>query len=245
MIAKSKLGGEVVQMTKFEFNTTSKKIYKRDFRIKLVRLALLILLLFLILLYFILSIIYEVGRFTIILDRDLSWNKGIVLYENLNAKTVSRRLEASRIENMDNISIDWLPENIDTEAEGSHNGDNYIAYTFYIENEGKDSVNYWYSIPIDDVILNVDEAVRVMVYLNGERNVYAKLNGKTEEPEKDTKAFYSDDTVMLESRQDFAPGDIDRFTIVIYIEGDDPDCTNALLGGEMKMHMDITEEHID
>lgn len=50
---------------------------------------------------------------------------------------------------------------------------------------------------------------------------------------------------MLESRQDFAPGDIDRFTIVIYIEGDDPDCTNALLGGEMKMHMDITEEHID
>lgn len=245
MIAKSKLGGEVVQMTKFEFNTTSKKIYKRDFRIKLVRLALLILLLFLILLYFILSIIYEVGRFTIILDRDLSWNKGIVLYENLNAKTVSRRLEASRIENMDNISIDWLPENIDTEAEGSHNGDNYIAYTFYIENEGKDSVNYWYSIPIDDVILNVDEAVRVMVYLNGERTVYAKLNGKTEEPEKDTKAFYSDDTVMLESRQDFAPGDIDRFTIVIYIEGDDPDCTNALLGGEMKMHMDITEEHID
>lgn len=232
-------------MTKFEFEITSKKIYKRDLRIKVIRLALLILLIFLILLYFILSIIYEAGRFTIILDRNLSWEKGIVLYEKLGEKVVSRKLEAERFDEMDNISIDWLPQNIDTEAEGSHNGDNYLAYTFYIENEGKDAVNYWYSMPIDDVILNVDEAIRVMVYLNGEKTVYAKLNGYTEEPEEGTKAFYSDDTVMLESRQDFAPGNIDKFTIVVWIEGDDPDCTNALLGGELKMHMDITEEHID
>ena len=34
------------------------------------------------------------------------------------------------------------------------------------------------------------------------------------------------------------------FTIVIYLEGDDPDCIDSLIGGEMKMHMDITEEHI-
>ena len=202
-------------MTKFEFEITSKKIYKRDLRIKVIRLALLILLIFLIVLYFILSIIYEAGRFTIILDRNLSWEKGIVLYEKLGEKVVSRKLEAERFDEMDNISIDWLPQNIDTEAEGSHNGDNYLAYTFYIENEGKDAVNYWYSMPIDDVILNVDEAIRVMVYLNGEKTVYAKLNGYTEEPEEGTKAFYSDDTVMLESRQDFAPGDIDKFTIVV------------------------------
>ena len=232
-------------MTKFEFEITSKKIYKRDLRIKVIRLALLILLIFLIVLYFILSIIYEAGRFTIILDRNLSWEKGIVLYEKLGEKVVSRKLEAERFDEMDNISIDWLPQNIDTEAEGSHNGDIYLAYTFYIENEGKDAVNYWYSMPIDDVILNVDEAIRVMVYLNGEKTVYAKLNGYTEEPEEGTKAFYSDNTVMLESRQDFAPGNIDKFTIVVWIEGDDPDCTNALLGGELKMHMDITEEHID
>lgn len=232
-------------MTKFEFETTSKKIYRRDFRIRIIRLALLILLIFLVILYFTLSIVYGAGKFTVILDRNLNWDKGIVIYEKLEDKVVSRKLEASTLDTMDNISIAWLPENIDTEAEGGHNGDNYIAYTFYIENEGEDTINYWYSIFIDDVILNVDEAIRVMVYLNGEKTVYAKLNGFTEEPELDTKAFYSDDTVMLESRQDFTPGSVDRFTIVIFIEGDDPDCTNALLGGELKMHMDITEEHID
>lgn len=232
-------------MTKFEFEKASRKIYKRDLRIKLVRLSLLILLIFLIILYFILAIVYEAGRFTVILDRNLQWDKGIVIYEKLAEKKISRRLEASRFDQMDNISIDWLPKNLDTEAEGSHNGDNYIAYTFYIENEGKDTINYWYTMPIDSVILNIDEAIRVMVYLNGEKQVYAKLNGYTEEPEKNTKAFYSDDVVMLESRQDFKPGDIDKFTVVVFIEGDDPDCTNALLGGELKMHMDITEEHVD
>lgn len=232
-------------MTKFEFETTSKKIYRRDFRIRIIRLALLILLIFLIMLYFTLSIVYGAGKFTVILDRNLNWDKGIVIYENLENKVISRRLEAATLDTMDNISIAWLPENLDTEAEGGHNGENYIAYTFYIENEGEETINYWYSILIDDVILNVDEAIRVMVYKNGEDTVYAKLNGFTEEPEVDTKAFYSEDTVMLESRQDFTPGSIDKFTIVIWIEGDDPDCTNALLGGEMKMHMDITEEHID
>ena len=45
-------------------------------------------------------------------------------------------------------------------------------------------------------------------------------------------------------REGFKPGDIDKFTIVIFIEGDDPDCLDPLIGGEMKMHMDIKEEHI-
>ena len=232
-------------MTKFDFETTSKKIYRREFRIKIIRLALLILLLFLIMLYFILMIIYDVGHFTVVLGQSLRTDKGIVIYDSLQEKVVSKRLEAPKLDVMDNISIDWLPANIDTEGDGGHNGENYIAYTFYIENEGNETINYWYSALIDDVILNVDEAIRFMVFLNGERTVYAKRNGYTEQAELGTVSFYSNDTVMQECRQDFKPGDIDRFTIVIFIEGDDPDCTNALLGGELKMHMDITEEQID
>ena len=49
---------------------------------------------------------------------------------------------------------------------------------------------------------------------------------------------------MLEQRKNFKSGDIDKFTIVIWIEGDDPDCIDDLIGGEMKMHMEVTEEHI-
>ena len=56
--------------------------------------------------------------------------------------------------------------------------------------------------------------------------------------------FYSDKEVAVEQRKDFQPGEVDKFTIVVFIEGDDPECLDNLIGGEMKMHMDITEEHI-
>lgn len=65
---------------------------------------------------------------------------------------------------MDNITESWLPQDIDTSKAGAHNGDNYIAYTFYIANEGKEITNYWYQINILDVIKNVDDAVRIKVY---------------------------------------------------------------------------------
>ena len=91
---------------------------------------------------------------------------------------------------MYNISIDWIPSNINNESDGSHNGDNYIAYTFYVANQGNESIDYWYSIIIDDVIKNVDEAVRVMIFLNDEKTVYAKKNSYTGMEEKDTNSFW-------------------------------------------------------
>ena len=51
--------------------------------------------------------------------------------------------------------------------------------------------------------------------------------------------------IILEERKEFTPGDIDKFTIVVWLEGDDPDCVNAIIGGEIKMHMNIREEHLD
>ena len=123
-------------------------------------------------------------------------------------------------------------------------GDNYIAYTFYVENEADETIHYWYKILIDDTVKNVDEAIRVAVYLNGEKTVYAKANRYTSQPERNTVAFKDSETVMLEQRRDFRSGDIDKFTVVMWVEGDDPDCIDDLIGGEMKMHMVITEEHV-
>ena len=165
------------------------------------------------------------------------------MYEKLNEKDERKILKVDQLEFVDNISINWLPADIDSQGEGTHNGPNYIAYTFYLENKGADSINYWYKIVVDDVVKNVDEAIRVMIYRNGEREVYSKKNSRTGEAEAGTIAFKDDITVTEQQRTGFNPGDIDRFTIVIWVEGDDPDCVDALIGGMMKMHMDITEEH--
>ncbi len=166
------------------------------------------------------------------------------MYEKKDEKEDKRILKATKVDFMDNISVKWLPQDIDNQGDGSHNGNNYLAYTFYLENKGVNVINYWYEIDVDDVIKNVDKAIRVMTILNGEKTIYAKENEETKQPEEGTKTFYSSKEVCVEQREGFKPGDIDKFTIVIFIEGDDPDCLDPLIGGEMKMHMDIKEEHI-
>lgn len=222
----------------------SEKLKRREKNIRIIKLGILIIALFLIIIYFLLRLFYEGGAFTVALDDELARKSGLVMYERLSEKDEKKILKVEQLEFVDNISINWLPTDIDTQGEGTHNGDNYIAYTFYIENKGADTINYWYTILVDDVVKNVDRAIRVMVFRNGEKEVYAKANERTGQAETGTIAFKNDLTVLEKQRKDFKSGDIDRFTIVIWIEGDDPDCVDALIGGMMKMHMDITEEHI-
>lgn len=224
---------------------TADKLKRRKKYSKVSKIVVLILLILLTVTYFILGVIYNGGRFTVTLDNSFALDSGIVLYDSLERKDAKKKLYADSIDFMDNISYDWIPKDIDSIGDGGHNGDNYIAYTFYIENQGTEVIHYWYNIYIDDVIKNVDEAVRIMVFQNGEKKIYAKVNSVTKEAEKDTIEFYSNEVPVLEGRYDFAPGDVDKYTIVVWIEGDDPDCVNALIGGEIKMHMEITEEHIE
>lgn len=222
----------------------AERVYRKKVFSRLIKIAFLLLIIFISIVYLFLYIIYDGGRFTVNLDRNLSNRKNIFLSEDGKMNSKTRQLSADTIDYMDNISIKWLPTEIDTEATGAHNGDNYIAYTFYVVNAGKEKVHYWYEVDVDDTVKNVDEAIRIMIYQNGTPTVYAKKNKTTKKKEPGTKKFVSKDIAVLEQRKNMKPGTKDRYTIVIWIEGDDPECKNDLLGGEIKMHMDITEEHI-
>jgi len=231
-----------------EVIVTAEKVKKRKKWKRLIWLALLFFSLFLIITYVILSVIYDVGNFTVALDRSLI-DGGMVLYESRSDRTPRRRLYAENLLTMDNISYRWLPNNIDREADGSHNGENHIAYSFYVENRGRNVIHYWYEVNVDSVFRNVDEAIRIRIYHNHVPTVYAKKSAVTGEPENIphiTEPFREDigHTIILEQRRDFEPGDYDRFTIVIWIDGDDPECLNPLIGGAMKLHMRFVEQQI-
>lgn len=233
-------------MAKNVIVTASKVKWWHSFGKKL-KITVLLLLLFLIVIYIVLSFNMGVGSFYVSIKNNAQLESGMAIYESQKDPTPKRKLSADNLQFMDNISIKWLPDNIQNEAEGSHNGDNYIAYTFYVENQSNTIFNYWYEFSIDDVIKNVDEAVRIMIFVNDEKTVYAKPNNLDGEPEKDTKPFLQreDGIVILEQRKNLIPSEIDKITVVIWIEGDDPDCVNALIGGQLKMHMSITEEHVN
>ena len=202
-------------MNNQEVKINAKKLHKRKVFIKIIKIVFVTLLILLSMLYLILYIVYDGGRFTVSLDKNLSDQKSIYLSETGKLKERNRKLYAETINYMDNISIKWLPENIDTEKDGAHNGDNYIAYTFYIVNNGKETVDYWYEIDIDDTIRNVDEAIRIMIYRNGIPTVYAKKNKTTNNAEEGTKKFVSDKIAVLEQAKNLKAKTKDRFTIVV------------------------------
>ena len=229
---------------KNKIKLSSEKLKKRDKKLKRLKLFLIVSSSFLILLYSILSLIYADGKFTINLDKDFSKKTGMVIYSDSKDKQPKLILDVKETGLLDNISIDWIPKNINNEADGTHNGDNYIAYTFYVENRGSENISYWYKIPIINVIRNVDDAVRVMVYRNDERKVYAKLS-KNGEPEKGTTAFYSKDAVALEKRTGLKSGETDKYTILVWLEGDDPECVDSIIGGELKLNMEFNEEFLE
>ena len=219
----------------------AEKIYKRKFFSRIVKMSLLVLLLFFSILYLILYVVNSNGYFTIKLDKNLKAERHILLSSDSEFSAETVEIKVKGLEYMDNITESWIPIDEVIQKEGDNSADNYIAYTFFIKNDGENKVDYKNKIVIESVIKNVDEAVRVALYTNGERKVYAK-KAKDGNAEPNTISFLSNRLVMQQDRDNIKPGVIDRYTVIVWLEGKDPECIDDIIGGEMKMSMIITEK---
>lgn len=219
----------------------AKKIYRGKLLSRVIKMGLLILLLFFSLLYLVLYVVNSNGYFTIKLDKNLKAERHILLSSDSEFSAETVEIKVKGLEYMDNITESWIPMDEVIKKEGDNSGDNYIAYTYFIKNDGEQKTDYKSKIVVESVIKNVDDAVRVAVFTNGEKKVYAKKakNGK-EEP--NTIAFLSNHLIMEQERNGLEPGQIDRYTILVWLEGKDPECIDDIIGGEMKMSMVITEK---
>lgn len=218
----------------------AKKIYRRKVLMRFFTVGLLGLLLILSVIYALVFVTNQTGNFTISLDPNLKAEKGIVISPSSDFKKTPLTLKAEALDYMDNISGEWIPDTV-TEVEGSHSTNNYLAYTFFVKNNSNDKTDYQAEIVVKSVISGVDEAVRVAVYYNGEKTVYAKRNKVTGLPEADTIPFVSNRLVMTTKRVGIKPDEVDKYTVVIWLEGNDPECIDDILGGEMKMLMQLVE----
>lgn len=197
---------------------------------------LLALVLLLLILWIISTIISQYGDLVVSIERSAR-GKGITVSESEKLEDGVTILSAENVVDVTNITYDWLPLNELDTKDGSHNGKNYLAYTFYLQNNGTEKVDYNGVLEIKGVSKSMDEAIRVMVYKNGEPAIYGKHKYKGTEPETDATAFESDTTIMSTSTKDFMPGDEDKYTIVSWVEGNDPECINDIMGGFIRMNM--------
>lgn len=219
---------------------TAEKIYRRKLIIRIVKIGMIILLLFFSILYLALYVVNSNGYFTIKLDKNLKAERHILLSSDSEFSAETVAIKVKGLEYMDNITEAWIPFEDLTSKEGDNSEENYIAYTFFIKNDGDAVVDYKRKIVIESVIKNVDEAVRIAIFLNGEKNVYAKPSSEGK-AETGTTEFLSSRLVMQDERLGLKSGEMDTYTIVIWLEGKDPECIDDIIGGEMKMSMIITE----
>ena len=232
-----KLNSMDERMKPFAVRATARSVRRRNVMLRIISVILLIIILLLGVFYGLSVFVNRAGNFTVwITEEDLG---RITLSDTADFEESATMLEADIIPQMDNITKSWLPENLHDEGEGCHNGENYIAYTFYLKNTGEEEVNYTSQIDIHAVTKEADNAVRVMVIKNGEETVYAKSKKGSDEPEPDTVAFLSDTKVLENTTESFKPGDVDKYTVVIWLEGNDPECVDDIRGGVVKMSMNF------
>jgi hypothetical protein len=206
-------------------------------RMDRLNLAILVALLLVAVLFIFAFMQEKMGNFTINLNRLELYRKGIAIDSTGDFTDPTARLTANTVQDATNITLTDLPEDLD-EIDGNHNGQNYMAYTYYVRNAGKEDVGYEATVTLDSCSKGAEDAVRVAVWRNGERIVYAEpaADGSDEEG---CVSFLSRDVVCTYTEENFLVGNVDKYTIVIWMEGEDPQCVDDIVGGSVEFSMSI------
>ena len=179
------------------------------------------------------------GSFTVTVNKFDNVKYALTLSETPDFIEPIGRLNCKASEEITNIDGASLPLDLDM-INGEHNGENYVAYTFYCKNAGEATVTYEYQVFIANMTLDIEKAVRVRLYVNGESTDYARTRSDGTGPEPGTTEFVSESVVARSQISDFAPGDVTKYTVVIWLEGNDPECLDNILGGEFKIDMSMS-----
>ena len=221
---------------------TAKEVRTYNQRMRILGAVLGMLVVVIAVLFVVAALYTRTGSFTVKLNKVEMSKYGLSLSESPDMVKMTSHLNAKIAESITNIAGETIPDNVDS-INGAHNGENHIAYTFYLQNRGEVEVPCDYSINMSNITSGLDEAIRLRLYVNGVPTTYAKVKSDGSGPEPGTKEFYSS-AVIAKGRLDMVePGEITKFTIVIWIEGNDPDCVDALIGGQIKVEMNISIAH--
>lgn len=195
----------------------------------------------------------KVGNFVIAIDQSSDDMPQLTLSMKEDFSDVSSRLSVDMLSTQTNATYNWIPDDIALGL-GSKNDtaqNFYSAFSFYLTNA---STQY----PADyDMVVNVTETVgnplsvlRIMI-IEGDQNkdqgvVYA-LPETSEEGVKKLQNSTTYSTLdMQEGSQiikkrvyDLQPGDFIKYTVVMWIEGNDIDCTNERMNDRIRMNMEF------
>jgi len=234
----------------FVVKRTGKQIAALQQKIRITKWVLLALLLFVIILY-LLFIFFsldgegEKGDFTVAIDG--SSRNMISLSEKADFKDAAVILVGTSQHDMWHCTKEWIPEDIQEQSKGGAHSSvepSYLAYTFHLKNVSDETVKYTYDLDlIEEYVpkkLKAIDAIRIMIIRNGEEVVWAD---KPYEGEEDIKRFLDDEEIIEQKGNTVKPGKTDKYTVIMWFEGNDPECVNDLFKSKLKFRMDFTVEN--
>ena len=180
----------------------------------------------------------EKGNFVISLAQ---LNKGIAISEHKDYwNNTTPYLHATALKDCWNITYADIPSVVDSNVGGTKNGKNYFAYTFYLKNNSYSKVALDYNLKLR---LTKDQtgaigAIRFQLYEDGVSTIYGKSSssGKVE-PFACDKPFTGDVNLLDINVRNFAYNQVKRYTIVLWYEGNDPECVDNILPASIDMSM--------
>ena len=192
----------------------------------------------------------QAGNFVMSVDYD-SYKRGIVLSNTETLNNPQPRLMTNPVYGARDMTYSWLKLEEVTQTEGNYTDPDYdyVAYTFYLTNNGFETVDIVYHIRIIDTYKAMDSAIRVLVIEDGVETIYQKPDTPQGSvpisytlPLQMTEKFLSDTIIMRKRIMNFQPQTVIKFSVVLWIEGLDPDTTDDIIGGMIKLQMNFSIE---
>lgn len=177
-------------------------------------------------------------------------NRALSLSETgeFGPEDASTMLAAQGIKDIRDSTYYYIPEDI-REGNGLKSdtkSNMYFAYSFYLKNASDVSISYSATVSIDRVTKDIDQAIRIMILVDDdEPMIFArpKADGTPEVLENNESAVKKGYTTIPFTESKFSAvnqnimeiDQIQKYTVVLWLEGWDAECTDAIVDGGLEI----------
>lgn len=199
------------------------------------------------------------GNFVMSVDED-AFKRGIAISDSSTFETMNRWLTADPVEDVRDTTLQHIDlfEIINAEGAYKETRSNYLAYTFFLRNVGSETTPVDYEVVITNQSKNIADAIRVMIIVDGqvaydEQGIrYIECESKTmyQAPDKqdivykdylqDFTLFKTTDIICSERIFDIRPEQTKKISVIMWLEGEDPECIETLASAKIKITMNLS-----
>lgn len=198
------------------------------------------------------------GFFRVTLSSELI-TRGFLLSYDESFSDPEPLLDTGRMQEVNAINIQDIQEQI-AGVDGPLALDNLTACSFYVKNGSSQTQSFKWSLNRNRSTRGVDKACWLLFFEDGQAGIYSMPNtADPAEPERqegllltpfrhslateqytqqengawalEALPFEDERIIHRGSEMSFAPGEVKRFTVIIWVEGNDPDAVESMLGG--------------